>query len=195
MKTRALVGIVAAFALFGCSRASQQGTKVGASDTGGTPVTLVGCLVPGSGGTSPNAVGTSGNTGVSGFSLIDVTTTSTPTSNPGTASRASGTPGSTGTAGTPPAGSNPRAPGTAAGSNPAVDTGTPRSYSLVSDKQDELQKYQNSQVEVTGIQIASTDTGAGVPDAGAARAPAGTPASDVQRVRVQTVRQLDKSCR
>jgi hypothetical protein len=80
-------------------------------------------------------------------------------------------------------------------STPSVDTGTPRSYSLIGDKQDDLQKYQNSKVEVSGAIVASTDTGTGVPDAGAAPAPAGTPATNVQRVRVDTVRQLDKTCR
>ena len=175
MKTRAFVGIVAAFALSGCNGGSQQGTKSSSADAGGTPVTLVGCLIPGSASASSSAVGTSGNA-ESGFSLIDVTTSSMPASSPGTTSGASGTPGSSGTAGTPPA-----------GNNPAVDTGAPRSYGLVSDKKDDLLKFQNSRVEVTGMLIASADTGAS--------APAGTPATDVQRVRVQTIRQVESSCR
>jgi hypothetical protein len=66
---------------------------------------------------------------------------------------------------------------------------------LIPDKnENDLQKYQNSQVEVRGMIVASTDTGTGVPDAGAASTPAGTPPTDVQHVRVDHVRQLNKSC-
>jgi hypothetical protein len=123
--------------------------------------------VPGA-GLQSGAVGTSGNSGEAGFTLIDVTTTG----NPGT----SGTSATTGTKAT-------------------VDTGTPRTYSLIGEKQQgDLQKYQNSKVEVTGVLVASTDTGAGVPDVAAASAPAGTPATNVEHVRVNHVRQLDKSC-
>jgi hypothetical protein len=173
MNKSVFVGLAAAVALCGChgNAANQQDKNPNiANDTGGTPVTLVGCLVPGGGGQSA-AVGTAGNTGPAGFTLIDVTTTAS-----GAAS------GISGTSGTP-------------GQTAAVDTGTPRSYDLVGDKtQDDLQRYQNSRVEVTGVVVASTDTGAGVPDVGAASAPAGTPARSVQRVRVDHVKQLEASC-
>jgi hypothetical protein len=181
MTKSALIGLAAAVALCGChsGAANRPGTTANAgSDVAGSPVTLVGCLVPGAGGSSTGAVGTSGDTAAAGFTLIDVTTTSTPSSDTGAASGApapSGTSGSSGTA--------------------AVDTGTPRSYSLIAGKaQDDLQKYQNSRVEVTGMAVASTDTGTGVPDVGAASAPTGVPQTSVERVRVDHVRQLDKNC-
>jgi hypothetical protein len=184
MKRHLMFGLAAAVALCGCGRANEKpgATANTASDAGGTPVTLIGCLVPGGGGAQAGAVGTSGNTAANGFTLIDVTTTSTPASDTGSASGVSATPNAAGTSGTHAA-------------SPTVDTGTPRSYTLLADrKQDDLQKYSNSQVEVTGVLIASTDTGAGVPDVGAASAPAGTPATDVQRVRVKGVRQLQGTC-
>jgi hypothetical protein len=173
MNRSAFLVFAAAAALWGCRQSTnQQGTTTApapASDAGGTPVALVGCLLPGAGSQS-GAVGTSGNSGA-GFVLIDVTTTGT--------AETSGTPGTGGTPGT----------------SGRVDTGTPRTYSLIGEKQqDDLQKYQNSKVEVTGVLVASTDTGAGVPDVGAASAPAGTPPTNVERVRVNHVRQLDKSC-
>jgi hypothetical protein len=150
MKRHLMFGLAAAVALCGCGRANanrQGATANTASDAGGTPVTLI-------------------------FTLIDVTTTSTPASDTGAASGVSATPNAAGTSGTRAA-------------SPTVDTGTPRSYTLLADrKQDDLQKYSNSQVEVTGVLIASTDTGAGVPDVGAASAPAGTPG----------VRQLQGTC-
>ena len=168
MNKSVFVGLAAAVALCGChgNPGNRPGTTAnGANDAGGTPVTLVGCLLPGGAGPQSSAVGTSGNTTEAGFTLIDVTST--------------GTPAAAGTS----------------GSNASVDTGTPRSYSLIGvKKQDDLQKYQNSKVEVTGVLVAGTDTGAGVPDVGAASTPAGTPPTDVQRVRVDEVRQLDKSC-
>ena len=155
MKTSTVVGLAAAVALCGCHRnsANDRGANAGAAnDTGGTPVRLVGCLVP-------------GGAGEPGFTLIDITSTA-----------AAGTAGTTGT-------------------SASVDTGTPRSYALLgARKQDDLQKYQNSKVEVSGVLVASTDTGAGVPDVGAASAPAGTPPTAVQRVRVDHVKQLDKTC-
>jgi hypothetical protein len=177
------IGLAAAVALCGCHRSTTNAANASTvKDTGGTPVTLVGCLVPGGPAAQTGAVGTSGNTAPVTFTLVDVTTTSTPSSDTGAA--ASGVSGTSGASGTPPV------PGT-----PIVDTGTPRSYSLVGDrKQDDLKKYQNSKVEVTGVLFASTDTGNGVPDVGAASAPAGAPPTDVQRVRVDNVRQLDKNC-
>jgi hypothetical protein len=166
MNRSAFLALAAAAALWGCQQTTnQQGTKATPpNDAGGTPVALVGCLVPGA-GSERAVVGTSGG---AGFMLIDVTTT--------------GTPGTQGTSGT-------------SGTGGHVDTGTPRMYSLIGEKQrDDLQKYQNSKVEVTGVLVASTDSGAGVPDVGAASAPQGTPATDVAHVRVNHVRQLDKSC-
>lgn len=169
MNTRVVIAGMAAVALCGCHRdvANQQT----ASDAGGTPVTLVGCLVPGGTGSQPGAVGTSGSTGAAGFTLVDA-------SNPPNTAN-------------PPATSGTSGASTQAA---AVDTTTPRSYNLIAGKQDDLQKYQNSKVEVTGLMVASTDTGTGVPDVGAAAQPAGTPTANAEQVRVNKVRQLDKSC-
>ena len=169
MNRSAFLALAAAAALWGCHQnTNQQGTRtMSPNDAGGTPVALVGCLVPGA-GPQPGAVGTSGNSGDAGFMLIDITTTGAP-----------GTPGTSG----------------ASGTSGSVDTGTPRTYSLIGEtQQEDLKKYQNSKVEVRGVLVASTDTGAGIPDVGAASAPAGTPATNVERVRVNHVRQLDKSC-
>jgi len=181
MNRYAIVGVAAAVALCGCGRerANQQAASGNANETGGTPVTLVGCLVPGGAGAPTGAVGTSGNTAVPGFTLIDTTTTASAASDTGAASGVSGTTGQ---------------PSAASSATPSVETGTPRSYSLLGGKDNDLQRYTNSRVEVTGRLVASTDTGAGVPDVGAATAPAGTPPTDVQRVRVDHVRQLAASC-
>ena len=170
-----LFGMAAVLALYGCGRgtASEGAGTATATDSGGTPVTIVGCLVPGT-ASQGTPVGASGSTSARGFSLIDVTATST-------ASDAGAPTGVSGTAGTSAA--------------PQVDTGQPRSYELVGDKPDDLQKYQNSSVEVTGLLIPPTDTGAGVPGVRGTSAPAGVPAANVQRVRVQRVRQLEKTCR
>src|SRR5215831_19861532 len=140
-----VVGTAAVLALCGCGRGTgnpQGGSATTATDKGGTPVMMIGCLIPGSSAPQSNAVGTSG-TPVPGFTLIDVTTTSTPASDAGAASGVSGTSGTSTT--------------------PQVDTSAPRSYDLVGDNRDDLQKYQNSRVEVTGIVVPSTDTGAGTP--------------------------------
>jgi hypothetical protein len=179
MKIKALLGIVAAVALGACqSKTHAEKTASTANDAGGAPMTLVGCLVPGNGVTQNLPVGTSGNTGTAGFTLIDAMNTSAAASGAGTASSASGppeTPGVTGTAG--------------------------RSYSLVADqgRQDELQKYVNSRVEVIGSAVASPETGAGATDpatpaSGAAAAPAGTQGTNAPHVRVQSVRQVATSC-
>src|SRR5215831_731255 len=127
-----LVGLAAVLALYGGGRATADyGTGAAtAADKGGTPVTMIGCLVPGTASAQSTAVGASGNTAAAGFSLIDVTATST-------ASDAGAPTGVSGTAGTSAA--------------PQVDTGQARSYELVGDKPDDLQKYQNSSVEVTGL--------------------------------------------
>jgi hypothetical protein len=174
MTRQIIFAAVGALALGGCSgRANQQGTTA-KTETADSPVTIVGCLVPGGSGNPSAAVGTSGNTASGGFTLIDTMATSTAATDTGAGSGATGTSGSA-----------------------AVDTGTPRSYDLVvndKDKTDELQKYVNSRVEVRGYAVAATDTGAGVPDVGAASAPAGTPPTAVQRVRVDRVRQIDASC-
>jgi len=177
--TRQIVFAAAsALVLAGCSgRASQQGTTAVNSETADNPVTIVGCLVAGGSGSATSAVGTSGNTAGNGFTLIDTTTTATPGADTGAGSGVSGTSGTS--------------------ANATVDTGTPRSYDLVvhdKDNTDALQKYVNSRVEVRGYAVASTDTGAGVPDVGAASTPAGTPPTAVQRVRVDHVRQIDASC-
>jgi hypothetical protein len=175
MKIKALLGIVAAVALGACqSKANAQKT---ANDTGGAPMTLVGCLVPGNGVTQNLPVGTSGKAGTAGFTLIDAMNAAAGASGAGTTSRSGPpeTPGVTGTAG--------------------------RSYSLVADQgtQDELQKYVNSRVEVIGSAVASAETGAGTTDAaapasGAAAAPAGTQGTNAPHVRVESVRQVATSC-
>jgi hypothetical protein len=187
MNKAALLGIAAAVALGGCNRDTrnpQAANAPRASETAGMPVMLVGCLVPGGAGSQTGAVGTSGDAAQAAFTLIDVTTTSNAPSDTGA------TPGASGTSGTE---ATPRAP--TPGSGGSVDTGTPRAYSLVDEQNpDDLQKYQHSKVEVTGVIVGSTDTGAGVPDVGAAQARAGTPATNVERVRVNKVRQLDKNC-
>jgi len=183
MRRHFIFAVAAALALAGCGkgRTNQQGATASGGDTAGTPVTIIGCLVPGGSGTSAAAVGTSGNTEATGFTLIDTTTTSTAASDMAGGSAASGTTGSSPT----PA---------AKGGTASVDTGTPRTYNLIGAKQDELQKYANMRVEVRGAVVATTDTGLGVPDAGAASAPAGTPPTAVQRVRVDHVRKLDATC-
>jgi hypothetical protein len=175
--------LAVAVALCGCHQNAEnrQGTGASGIDNGGTPITIVGCLVPGGAGSQTGTVGTTGDTAPAAFTLVDVTTTSGPTPDAGAASGISGASGMKGASGT--------------SGTPAVDTGTPRSYNLVGyKKQSDLQKYQNSKVEVTGVLVASTDSGAGVPDVGAASAPAGNPQTEVQRVRVNKIRQLDSNC-
>src|SRR5579859_423557 len=103
MNKSALIGLAAAVALCGCQSgaANRPGTTANAgSDVAGSPVTLVGCLVPGAGGSTTGAVGTSGDTAAAGFTLIDVTTTSTPSSDAGAASGASAPSGTAGSSGT-----------------------------------------------------------------------------------------------
>jgi hypothetical protein len=178
MKTKALLGMVAAVALGACqSQTSAEKATGSARDRAGAPMTLVGCLVPGNGVTQNLPVGTSGNAGTAGFTLIDAMNTSAAASGAGTTSSSGPpeTPGVTGTAG--------------------------RSYSLVADqdRQDELQKYVNSRVEVIGSAVASAGTGAGATDAatpasGAAAAPAGTQGTNAPHVRVESVRQVATSC-
>ena len=173
MKYQLAIAAAAAAALCGCSGKNGNQQALAGAGTGDEKpaITIVGCLVPGGAGSPSATVGTSGSTAAAGFTLIDTTSTGTATSDTGAASGAAGTSGSA-----------------------TVDTGTPRSYNLVGGNQDELRKYLNSRVEVRGAAIASTDTGAGVPDVAAAAQPAGTPATAVQQVRVDHVRQLDVSC-
>jgi hypothetical protein len=155
MKINVLLVILATAGVSACQggNAKSQATAAGkANETGGTPVTLVGCLVPGNVGTQNGTVGTSGNSGAPGFTLIDVNTTS------------------------------------------STDG---RSYSLIGDKDklDDMQKLLNSRVEVTGFAAASPDAGAAAPDASSAPAPASTPSTDLPRVRVDQVKQVESSCR
>jgi hypothetical protein len=67
-------------------------------------------------------------------------------------------------------------------------------FNLVADKDrlDDLQRFSNSRVEVSGSIVAATSTGA--PDVGAASKPAAAPPDDVRRVRVKDVRQLEPTC-
>jgi len=149
-------GAAAVLMLYGCGRGTVDhgASATTATDNGGTPVTMIGCLVPGTASAQGTAAGASDAASSSpGFSLIDVTTTST-------ASDAGAPTGVSGTAGTSAA--------------PQVDTGQARSFELVGDKPADLRQYQNSSVEVTGLLMSATS---------------------VQRVHVQKVRQLEKSCR
>jgi hypothetical protein len=75
------------------------------------------------------------------------------------------------------------------------EPGSPaRSFSLVADegRLDDLQRFANSRVEVTGFIVAST--GNGVPGVEGTSAPIGAPPTDVRRIRVRDVRQLESSC-
>src|SRR5579872_585991 len=120
MKTNVMVAVVAAVALCGCQRGNKEATlaSVGGNDSAGSPVTLVGCLVPGAAGSQTGSVGTSGNTAESGFTLIDVTTTSTPMGADANAPNTPATPATSGTAGS----SSTPAAGTSGSGG--VDTGT-----------------------------------------------------------------------
>jgi len=61
--------------------------------------------------------------------------------------------------------------------------GTPRSYDLVAEKNrlDDLQRFANSWVEVSGSVVMSSGGAAGA-------------AADVRRLRIKDVRQLEPSC-
>lgn len=67
-------------------------------------------------------------------------------------------------------------------------------FNLVADKDrlDDLQRFANSRVEVTGSIVASTGNGA--PDVAAGSAPAGAPPGDARRIRVKDVRQIEPTC-
>jgi len=105
-----------------------------------------------------------------------------------------------------PAGETPesRAVGTSGNPQPPtftlVNVTTPvtdsavRSFSLVADegRLEDLQRFANSRVEVNGFIVGST--GVGASDAGAASTPVGAPPSDVRRMRVKDIRQLESTC-
>jgi hypothetical protein len=171
MKRQVIVGIVAAIALCSCGRgpATQQETiSSTATDKADTLLTIVGCLVPGETTTQRTAARPSGSPPPPDFTLVDVTI---PAQGAEAPSAVSGT-----------SGAGDRVPG------------TPRSYDLVADKNrlDDLQRFANSRVEVSGSIVASTGTGK--PDAGAGSASVGAPSSDVRRLRVKDVRQLEPTC-
>ncbi|HEX4567113.1 MAG TPA: hypothetical protein VH138_10815 [Vicinamibacterales bacterium] len=67
-------------------------------------------------------------------------------------------------------------------------------FNLVADKDrlDDLQRFSNSRVEVSGSIVDSTSNRA--PDVGAAPAYAGAPPGDARRIRVKDVRQLEPTC-
>jgi len=68
------------------------------------------------------------------------------------------------------------------------------SFSLVADegRLDDLQRFANSRVEVTGSIVASTGNGAS--DVAPGSAPAGAPPGDARRIRVKDVRQIEPTC-
>jgi hypothetical protein len=76
----------------------------------------------------------------------------------------------------------------------SVAGSTARSFGLVADKGrlEDLQRFANSRVEVSGFVVSST--GNGVSDGGAVSAPFGAPPTDVRRIRVKDVRQLESTC-
>jgi hypothetical protein len=95
----------------------------------------------------------------------------------------------------PLGGAAPSVAGTSGTSaSPALETATPKSYELVADKDklEDLQRFANSRVEVSGSIVASTGTGTS--DVGAASVPVGSPPSDVRRLQVKDVRQLGPTC-
>jgi len=69
-----------------------------------------------------------------------------------------------------------------------------RSFHLVADEArlEDLQRFANSRVEVSGSVVASIGNGAA--EVGAASAPAGGPPTDVRQLRVADVRQLESTC-
>ena len=174
MKRYVVVGVVAAAALCGCNRgrATQQET-VSSTATNDVDrlLTIVGCLVPSDTTTQRTAARKSSGPPPPDFTLVDVTI---PPQRAETPSGVSGTSG--------------------AGDRALVQSGTPRSYDLVADKDrlDDLQRFANSRVEISGSIVASTGTR--TPDAGAGPPPAGTPTNGVRRLRVKDVRQLEPTC-
>lgn len=168
MKGHVIVGVVAVVALCGCGRgrATQQETvsSTATENAADRLLTIVGCLVPSDTTTQRTAARPSSSPPPPDFTLVDVTS---PARGGEASSEVSGTSG----AGVPP-----------------------RSYDLVADKNrlDDLQRFANSRVEVSGSIVPSTGTG--TPDVGAGSAPVGTASNDVRRLRVKDVRQLDPTC-
>jgi hypothetical protein len=174
MKTYAIVGVAAVVALCGCGRGrpSQQETIAStATDSVDRPLTIAGCLVPTATTTQSGAARPSDNPPPPSFTLVDITIPA-----PGAAapSGVSGTSGSGGSA--------------------SLKTGAPQSYKLVADRDrlNDLQRFANSRVEVSGLIV--TSTGTGTPDVGAASALVGAPPNDVRRVQVKDVRRLEPTC-
>ena len=170
MNRYAIVGVVTALALCGCSRppATQQESTPGtATAKADRPLTMVGCLVPDGATTQSGAARSAANPPPPGFTLVEVTIPARD------AAAASGVSGTSGTGGIAP---------------------VEKSYKLVADKDrlDDLQRFANSRVQVIGSIVASTGTG--TTDVGAASAPVRTPPGDVPRLRISDVRQLEPSC-
>src|SRR6185295_16000604 len=157
-----IVAAVAVVALFGCGRARAPQQQETAASTAppenlDRALTLVGCLVPGETTTQEKGdTRTPGSPPPPSFRLVDATV---PAQN---SPASSGVAGTTGTAGTP--------------SVAAV----PRSYELAADKErlNDLQRFANSRVEISGSMVASTNTGT----------------SDARRMTVKDVRQVDSKC-
>lgn len=174
MKGQVIVGVLAAVALCGCSRGrptQQEAISSTAMDNVERLLTVVGCLVPGNTTTQSTAARTSSGPPPPDFTLVDVTISARGAEAPSAVSGPSGT-----------------------GGGASGEAGAPRSYNLVADKNrlEDLQRFANSRVEVSGLIVASTGTG--TPDVGAGSARVGTPPSDVRRLRVKDVRQLEPTC-
>lgn len=168
MKGHVIVAVMAAVALCGCSRGratQQEAASSTPTDNVDRLLTIVGCLVPSDATTQRTAARPADSPPPPDFTLVDV---AIPAQGSEAPSAVSGTTGSVGA--------------------------MPRSYDLVADKNrlDDLQRFANSRVEVSGSIVASTGTG--TPGVGAGSAAVGTPPSDVRRLRVKDVRQLDATC-
>jgi len=155
MKRYAIVGVAAAVVLSSCGRArpSQQETLPStAAPSVDRSMTIVGCLVPGPETTQTGEARASGTPPPPAFTLVDATIPAPGAAAPSAVSGTSGT-----------------------GAGPSIDSSTPRSYSLEADKDrlDDLQRFANSRVEVSGSIVAAGDT---------------------RRVRVKDVRQLESKC-
>jgi hypothetical protein len=155
-----IIGIVAAIAVCGCSRGratQQEQVASTAAETVERVLTVTGCLVPAETTTQSTAARPSTSPPPPDFTLVNATT---PGQGADAHSEASGTSG--------------------AGERVA---GTPRSYDLVADKDrlEDLQRFANSWVEVSGSIVRSSGSAPGA-------------AADVRRVRIKDVRQLEPSC-
>jgi hypothetical protein len=155
-----IIGMVAAVGLCGCSRgrATQQEHVVSTTAENVERVlTVTGCLVPAATTTQSTAARPSTGPPPPDFTLVNATT---PGQGADAHSEVSGTSG--------------------AGERVA---GTPRSYDLVADKNrlDDLQRFANSWVEVSGSVVMSSGGAAGA-------------AADVRRLRIKDVRQLEPTC-